>query len=129
VKSKKWKDTKMSTKENAARKLSEIMKGKVEMDFCCPCCEGTKLYQMHSEGHRVRVFTDGAYLVEESDAIKPDWLYFCCGDCGFVIVTDSPCPQEVVVKDPIGLLEWLFEEYLDSIKQAAYEGDQFPIAD
>jgi hypothetical protein len=101
----------------------------MEIDFCCPQCEGTKLFEMKGAGHLVRVFSDGEYSVDGSDSIEPDWLYYCCGECGHIIVEDRPCTAAAVVKDPFDLVNWLFEECLDSVGQAAIEGDQFPIVD
>jgi len=119
----------MTNKETTTGKLSEIFKKKVEIDFCCPNCEGTKLYEMRGTGHRVRVFSDGEYSVDGSDCIEPDWLYYCCGECGHVICDGFHQGIGGVVRDPFDLVEWLFEECLESVKQTAYEGDQFPIID
>ena len=119
----------MAKKAVATGKLSEILKGKVEIDFCCPKCEGTKLYEMPAKGRRVRVFSDGEYLVDESDSIEPKRLYYCCGACGHVICTRySDFADGLAVSDPYELLGWLFEEYVESVRRTACEGHHFDIA-
>ncbi len=119
----------MANKETATGRLTEILKEKMEIDFCCPQCEGTKLYEMRGAGHRVSVFTNGEYSVDELDSIESDWLYYCCGSCGHVICKGSHHGEEGPVRDPFDLVEWLFEEYLNFVVQNGYEGDQFPIID
>lgn len=110
------KGKKMAKKATTTGKLSEILKEKVEIDFCCPECEGTKLYEMHCTGRRVRVFSDGEYSVDECDSIEPDWIHYCCGACGQVICKGSHYAVEGPVRDPFDLVGWLFEEYLDFVR-------------
>ncbi len=116
----------MAKKAVATGKLTEILKGKVEIDFCCPKCEGTKLYEMPAKGRRVRVYSDGEYSVDASDSIEPNRLYYCCGTCGHVIGTYADFAGERPVREPYELLLWLLEDSLDSVRQAACENDHFP---
>ena len=53
------KGNKMAKKTATTGKLSEILKKKMEIDFCCPRCEGTKLDEMQGTGRMLLISADG----------------------------------------------------------------------
>jgi len=119
----------MERTENKTKTLTAMLKNQVEVDFHCPSCDGTRLYEMQSKGHRVRVFSDGSLRVDPEDAIEPEWEHYCCGDCGYVVCDDVHSGRGSVVTDPYELLDWLFEACLDYVRQEGYPVNQFPVTE
>jgi len=111
----------METKQTQMGKLSDIIKGNVEIDFLCPECQRVaKPYEMHGQGHRVRIFADGRYVADPSDSYEPNSPYYCCGACGAFV------EDVVILRDPFDLVDLIFAQYAESIKDLARERHEFP---